>query len=439
MQLTGTGEYFSEGEAMLHAINPAYRRKPAMKAYPGGFTLVEMLVTVAIVGVIGGLCATAGLSARARARATQCLANQGEISKAMLAHYTDHAEFPLDGPDCNLALQLEDYIPWSENLRSVALPEVWRCPNDRAESTANSYEPYYVRRQQPADGRYFVLGCPRHDDTDRSCVNLHGTSDMQLATAGAVDINGKTLTADAPLEQRTAQSGTMKFEDGSTATLSPDSADFGVSVVASFRNENGALYTVVRVTGKGDTDFQVTKGSRFEVVTPVAIIGVRGTTFTVYNEPAYTRVDLHTGKVVLWATPGQPVAFLSDTGKNGDLVIVADGSVASASTSSGLVLTPGDACEIGVPEEELDESKLLTLKAFKPAKWRIKNDNAFNVPFTWDNYPGSKSGSGIALSSNKNTWIYDAGNTIRVRYTLPDKGPQVLTGSAFSRYDRDDD
>lgn len=427
---------------MLHAINPAYRRKPAMKAYPPGFTLIEMLVTVAIVGVLGGLCTTAGLSARARARATQCLANQGEISKAMLAHYTDHAAFPVDGPDCNLALQLEDYIPWAENLRSGALPEVWRCPNDRADALTNSYEPYYVQRREPADGRYFVLGCPRHEDTDRSCVNIHGTSDVLLATAGAVDINGKTLTTDAPLEQRTAHDGTMKFEDGSTATLSPDSEDFGVSVVASFRNENGTLYTVVRVTGKGDTDFQVTHGSRFEVVTPVAIIGVRGTTFTVINEPAYTRVDLHTGKIVLWSDPGMPVAYLSDAGKEvvgiasiGDDYYYSTSSTsstssASVSSSGGMVLTPGDACEVGTPsDDDDDESELLTLKSFKPNKWRIHNGNDFRVSFTWNDYYGSASGRGIA--DTKNTFIRTPQylQTICIRYTLPGKGPQVLIKS----------
>ena len=157
------------------------RQQRPMAQRRHGFTLIEMLVTLGIVGVVGGLAVSVGISARARARATQCLANQREISQAMVANYEDHGQFPADGPGCNLAMQLEDYIPWPENSRSVALPEVWRCPNDRSDALANSYEPYYVQRTELCDGRYFVLGCPRHDNVDRSCINVHGVSEIHLA------------------------------------------------------------------------------------------------------------------------------------------------------------------------------------------------------------------------------------------------------------------
>lgn len=424
---------------MLHAIVSAYRPKHGRRLRICGFTLIEMLVTVAILGVLAALCTTAALSARSRARATNCLANQRDISQAMLAHYTDHGAFPSDGPDCLLAMQLEDYVPWEENARSVALPQTWRCPSDRNGPLSNSYEPYYVRREEPADGRYFVLGCPRHSDTDRSCVNLHGTSDLLLAAAGSVDINGKTTTADAPLEQRTAHSGTVKFEDGSTAQLSPISADFGVSVVASFRNDNGTLYTVVRVTGKGDTDFQVTKGSRFEVVTPVAIIGVRGTTFNVYNEPAFTRVDLYTGKVVAWTRASNlPVSHWTDDGKNLlGVEAVGDSTIASLTTSTAaLELTPNQVCEIGVREDPPveEEAEYLDLRNLNPGKWQLRNLTNVNIPFAWDDNGGGEGGIGIATVRGKATFIYThrdlSPETLRVFFFVPGKGHKVVTATA---------
>jgi len=403
-------------------------KKSPMAHRRRGFTLVEMLVTLGIVGVVGGLALGVAMSARARARATSCLANQREISQAMVANYEDHGQFPTDGPGCNLAMQLEDYIPWPENSRGVALPDVWRCPNDRSDALTNSYEPYYVQRPELPDGRYFVLGCPRHENVDKGCINVHGASEIHLATAGEVRINDTTVTADAPLEERTARSGSMQFADGSTAQLTPESDDFGVSVVASFRQEDGTLYTVVRVSGKGDTDFKVTKGSRFEVVTPVAIIGVRGTQFTVRNETAYTRVDLHTGKVALWKHGDLPVYFYSPGAKANDATLVSD---------SVLVLEPGEAGEVGTPDSgKVDNSGNLDLKwQKKDSKWKLKNPNDFDVFYSFVGYDDGgeveESGAGKVGAHNQ-VFISadDDTRVLRVFYTLPGLGQQVVTAEA---------
>jgi len=401
------------------------RQQRSMTQRRRGFTLIEMLVTLGIVGVVGGLAVSVSISARARARATQCLANQREISQAMVANYEDHGQFPLDGPGCNLAMQLEDYIPWPENSRGVALPVVWRCPNDRSGALTNSYEPYYVQRRQLPDGRYFVLGCPRHDNVERSCINVHGVSEIHLATAGEVKITDATVTADAPLEERTAHSGSMRFADGSTAQLTPESDDFGVSVVASFRQEDGALYTVVRVSGKGDTDFQVTKGSRFEVVTPVAIIGVRGTQFAVRNETAYTRVNLHSGKVALWKRHDLPFYFYAEGAKANDAELVSE---------SMLVLQPDEVCEVGTPDswKVVDLGKNLKLKFQHAGDWKLENKNKFDVAFTWDdNGVGNEAGAGT-VRAKKHVRIRTRRHTdvLRVFYTLPGLGLQVVTAES---------
>lgn len=59
-----------------------------------GFTLVEMLVVVAIIGLLAGLLLPAIMNARETARRTQCLNNIGEISKATLQYESAKKRYP---------------------------------------------------------------------------------------------------------------------------------------------------------------------------------------------------------------------------------------------------------------------------------------------------------------------------------------------------------
>jgi prepilin-type N-terminal cleavage/methylation domain-containing protein len=59
-----------------------------------GFTLVEMLVVVAIIGVIVGLLLPAINMARESARQTQCINNQQELGKAIINYETSKQRLP---------------------------------------------------------------------------------------------------------------------------------------------------------------------------------------------------------------------------------------------------------------------------------------------------------------------------------------------------------
>ena len=371
-----------------------------------GFTLIEMLVTLALLGILGSMAGVVMLRARAEARAMRCISNQQQISRGLLAFYEDRSEFPKDGPDANLADALNDYIPWSENRRDVALPAVWRCPNDRSGPMSNSYQPYYVQRVGVSSSRYFVLGCPRHDDTPKGCVNMRGADALHMGAPGIVRINEQSVSMEGAVEERTARTGTITFEDASTATLAPGDPDYGVSAVASFRNENGTLYSIVRVSGKGETDFSVTKGSQFEVITPVAIIGVRGTQFHVETEPGYTKVTVETGHVVVQDR---------QTGKTYDL-------------------HADEYCEVGVPEGP----KKLRLRHHNGKVWEVTNPNDFRVVFCWGVVGGHTNGSDrVYAGAHKMINVRDNyAQTVRLVYYLPGYG-RVTT--VASRSDDDDD
>lgn len=70
----------------LHAMNSTDLRR--------GFTLVELLVVVAIIALLMGLLLPAVQSAREAARRTQCGNNARQIAIAMLSHHTSMQSFP---------------------------------------------------------------------------------------------------------------------------------------------------------------------------------------------------------------------------------------------------------------------------------------------------------------------------------------------------------
>lgn len=68
---------------------------PAAKLSAGrGFTLVELLIVIAIIGTLVGLLLPAVNAARARARQAQCLNNIKELGTAMVSFATKHDRFP---------------------------------------------------------------------------------------------------------------------------------------------------------------------------------------------------------------------------------------------------------------------------------------------------------------------------------------------------------
>ena len=265
-----------------------------------GFTLIELLITLAILGILAAITIPVVTRVRARCRSVRCLNNQKEISTAICSFYLDHSQFPSDDPKTDLAIELDPYISWPEHLHKVALPGLYRCPNDPEDDLCNSYAPFYVRRRDTPGPDCFVLGCPRHKEVEGSYINTMGLSPVRSVRSGQIKINGAQVSSEGTVGPRSMTSGTMTFEDGTEVNGSASSGDYRVTAIASFRQEAGNLYTIVRVMGKGDTQFSVHPGSRFEVVTPVALIGVQGTEFSVKTDDGYAKIELTSGTIQVW-------------------------------------------------------------------------------------------------------------------------------------------
>src|SRR5262245_46299640 len=74
-------------DAGLHGI----RTKPIMRR---GFTLLELLVVVAVIGILIALLLPATRSARPAARRAQCTNNLKQIALALRSYEQDHKALP---------------------------------------------------------------------------------------------------------------------------------------------------------------------------------------------------------------------------------------------------------------------------------------------------------------------------------------------------------
>jgi prepilin-type N-terminal cleavage/methylation domain-containing protein len=272
-----------------------------------GFTLTELIVTMGVIGILASLGVVGIGKVKGTTRQTTCINNMRSISQALQLYYNDLNIFPDDGyPD-----DANDPLPLSTELAGyIKDKSTFVCPEDNdTTSTGNfaSYDPYYVSRKDSYGTDELAVGCPRHRGASSS-TSLFSTGSTEITKTGTVLANRQANVQEIPPDGTTAQrtiskvNDTMEFEDGSTVTIKNASGgNYSCFLVQSVRLADGTLYSIIKVQNEGNIDVQVTSGSKFEIVTPSAIVGVRGTEFTVEttNLGFTTDVVLTTGTVVM--------------------------------------------------------------------------------------------------------------------------------------------
>ncbi len=282
-----------------------------------GFTLTELVITIGIIATLAGL-GTVGISkVRGVNQQTKCVNNLRGISHALQLYYNDYRIFPEDGyPDDST-----DTLPLSTELAGyISEKKTFVCPEDDDPFTTNnyaSYDPYYVARKSQNQGEELVLACPRHKNA-KSATNLFSIGSTEISNIDTVLANGQEIPPDGTTTERTISNinDEMVFADGSRAKITNTQAGYGVFLVQSVRLFDGTLYSVIRVEDEGTVDVQVTPGSKFEVVTPSVIIGVRGTHFDVVttNQGNTTDVSLTSGTVIVNDRSTGKITTLTDGG-----------------------------------------------------------------------------------------------------------------------------
>ena len=134
-----------------------------MRPKPHAFTLVELLVVIAVIAILASLLLPALAAAKKRARATQCgMNNLKQIGTAMHMYAHDNEN----------TLQLESVIPGADSWASIlftnvglAQREVFLCPSYKPFVWENWVNVYGIRRNAPTDcasgpnGVFFRIDC----------------------------------------------------------------------------------------------------------------------------------------------------------------------------------------------------------------------------------------------------------------------------------------
>src|SRR5664279_765983 len=136
-----------------------------------GFTLIELMIVVAIIAILAGILVPNFVNARAQAQTSACESNLRAIATAMELYYADNQRYPDAGA-----------IPDALNTATVTyLNNTPRDPADAGTTPAK-----YSFTQPTGDGQSYLIACPgthaastlaklnRDDGTGKASAGLCG-------------------------------------------------------------------------------------------------------------------------------------------------------------------------------------------------------------------------------------------------------------------------
>jgi type II secretion system protein G len=110
-----------------------------------GFTLIELMIVVAIISILAGILIPNFVNARAQAQTSACESNLRAIATAMELYYADNQRYPDPGA-----------VP--DALNTATVTYLNNTPRDPADSGATPAK--YTFTQPTGDGQSYLIVCP---------------------------------------------------------------------------------------------------------------------------------------------------------------------------------------------------------------------------------------------------------------------------------------
>ncbi|HVF10369.1 MAG TPA: FecR domain-containing protein [Abditibacteriaceae bacterium] len=265
-----------------HLVRRCRVRRCRVRCQRGGFTLVQILIVLAILSVLAAILMSSFSNARTAAALTQCDIRLKSIALGLDAYRQETGKYPADLNELRTQRYLQD-------------PDALHCPADPRPN--GSYTDFYVLRAPRDESDRASLVCPFHEKDNRGAQAYLGRYTTQFASRPAQLIGANSATVQHPGKAPVAAAAGMELHGGDLIETSPQglaTIEFAdgsqvalqggarVTVLQSFLDENASasLYTLVQQT-LGSVTYRVRRGSKFDVGTPTATAGARGTEFQV--------------------------------------------------------------------------------------------------------------------------------------------------------------
>ncbi|OYV00853.1 MAG: hypothetical protein CFE45_07370 [Burkholderiales bacterium PBB5] len=153
------------------------------------------------------------------------------------------------------------------------------------------------RRLVPGRVLQIPMSMLREQPLDVEVLHTHGTVTLRqrAGTAAQPLVGGARLVVGDQVVTGPQSSAALRFADGSRVLMRPDSV---LRIERSVRQGNNAVTTQLRLEqGSVDSRVDKTQKPRFEIRTPVANLGVRGTEFRTRAGDALTTIEVLEGAV----------------------------------------------------------------------------------------------------------------------------------------------
>lgn len=293
-----------------------HRRSAIIRHESAGFTLVELLVVITIIGVLIALLLPAVQAAREAARRMQCSNNLKQIGLAILNYESTHGAFPIG---MNLGTVYKGHTAFA-----ALLPYVEQM---------SLYDMYKFNLRVYSEDNHKVTGvsvpaylCPSDTSADRRLSVYFARSNYVVCLgSGKAGRSASDFTTDGPFERNTPKP-LSAFKDGTSNTtaaseviagLDDDYSDDGKQDVrgiwAEGNNMGSAVYTHLYTPNSsvGDALFMESAGQSNCVASEADMPCDASSGNTYYNEYASAR-SRHPGGVNVVFADGH-VTFYSST------------------------------------------------------------------------------------------------------------------------------